>query len=134
MNIQVKPGATSPHVKTQSLICGTLVTTDLKRARRMYEEVLDMECVEPDKAVMYVREKGHRPGQAKHGEPYWVLEVRETAGRRRAAGNAESLGFRGAEPGRGRRGLTPRSPPTRRNTASPACRSRSFATAPTPST
>ena len=38
MNIQVKPGATSPHVKTQSLICGTLVTTDLKRARRMYEE------------------------------------------------------------------------------------------------
>jgi catechol 2,3-dioxygenase-like lactoylglutathione lyase family enzyme len=79
MNIQVKAGATSPHVKTQSLICGTLVTTDLKRARRMYEEVLDMECVEPSQGLMYVREKGHRPGEAKHGKPYWVLEVRETS-------------------------------------------------------
>jgi len=79
MNAQAKPGAGSPHVKTQSLICGTLVTTDLKRARRMHEEVFDMECVEPFKGVMYVREKGHRRGEAKHGKPYWVLEVREVA-------------------------------------------------------
>jgi len=79
MNAQAKPGAGSPHVKTQSLICGTLVTTDLKRARRMHEEVFDMECVEPSKGVMYVREKGHRSGEAKHGKPYWVLEVREVA-------------------------------------------------------
>jgi hypothetical protein len=78
MNIQVKPSVTPSHVKTQSLICGTLVTTDLKRARRMYEEVFDMECVEPEKGVMYVREKGHRAGGTKHGKPYWVLEVRET--------------------------------------------------------
>ena len=77
MNMQVKPGATAPHVKTQSLVCGTLVTTDMKRARRMYEEVFGMECVEPAKGTMFVREKGHRPGEAKHGKPYWVLEVRE---------------------------------------------------------
>ena len=79
MNMQVKPGAVPPHVKTQSLICGTLVTTDLKRSRRMYEEAFDMECVEPAKGLMYVREKGHRPGEPKHGKPYWVLEVREVA-------------------------------------------------------
>jgi hypothetical protein len=79
VNMQVKPGATPPHVKTQSLICGTLVTTDLKRSRRMYEEAFDMECVEPAKGLMYVREKGHHPGEPKHGKPYWVLEVREVA-------------------------------------------------------
>ena len=79
MNMQVKPGATPPHVKTQSLICGTLVTTALKRSRRMYEEAFDMECVEPAQGLMYVREKGHRPGEPKHGKPYWVLEVREVA-------------------------------------------------------
>jgi hypothetical protein len=77
--MQVKPGATPPHVKTQSLICGTLVTTALKRSRRMYEEAFDMECVEPAQGLMYVREKGHRPGEPKHGKPYWVLEVREVA-------------------------------------------------------
>ena len=79
MNVQFKPGATSPHVKTRSIICGTLVTTDLKRARRMQEEAFDMECVEPSEGLMYVREKGHRPGEAKFGKPYWVLEVREVA-------------------------------------------------------
>jgi hypothetical protein len=77
--MQVKPGATPPHVKTQSLVCGTLVTTDLKRSRRMYEEAFDMDCVEPAKGLMYVREKGHRPGEPKYGKPYWVLEVREVA-------------------------------------------------------
>ena len=79
MNVQVEPGATSPYVKTQSLICGTLVTTDIKRSRRMYEEAFDMECVEPEKGLMFVREKGHRPGEANYGKPYWVLEVREVA-------------------------------------------------------
>ncbi len=79
MTIQGKPAAEGPSVKTRSLICGTLVTTDLKRSRRMYEDGFDMECVEPSKGLMYVRERGHRPGEAKHGKPYWVLEVREEA-------------------------------------------------------
>jgi catechol 2,3-dioxygenase-like lactoylglutathione lyase family enzyme len=77
MNIQVKPAAGASHVKTQSLVCGTLVTTDMKRARRMYEEAMGMECVEPSQGLMYVREKGHKPGEAKHGKPYWVLEVKQ---------------------------------------------------------
>ena len=79
MNMHAKPGAGHAPVKTQSLICGTLVTTDMKRARRMYEEVMDMQCVEPDKGLMYVRNKGHEPGGKNHGKPYWVLEVREVA-------------------------------------------------------
>lgn len=79
MNAHSKPGAKPAHVKTQSLTCGTLVTTDLKRARRMQEVVFDMECVEPAKGVLYVREKGHRAGEAKSGKPYWVLEIREVA-------------------------------------------------------
>jgi hypothetical protein len=79
MNAHTKPGAKPAHVKTQSLICGTLVTTDLKRARRMHEELFGMECVEPAKGVLYVRDKGHRPGEAKAGKPYWVLEIREVA-------------------------------------------------------
>jgi catechol 2,3-dioxygenase-like lactoylglutathione lyase family enzyme len=73
----IEPNVPNPHVKSTSMICGTLVTTDLKRARRMYEEVMDMECVEPSPGLMYVRDRGHRPGGPKHGKPYWVLEVRE---------------------------------------------------------
>lgn len=78
MNIQTKPTAAAPQIKAQSIPCGTLVTTDIKRARRMYEEVMGMDCVEPEKGVLLVREKGHKAGEAKHGQPYWVLEVRET--------------------------------------------------------
>src|ERR1700722_10343366 len=78
MNIQTNPKASTSHVKTQSIVCGTLVTTDIKRARRMYEEVIGMDCVEPRPGVLLVREKGHRPGEPKHGQAYWVLEVLET--------------------------------------------------------
>jgi catechol 2,3-dioxygenase-like lactoylglutathione lyase family enzyme len=74
--MQFKAGSATAHVKTQSLICGTLVTTDMKRARRMYEEAFGMDCVEPSPGLMYVREKGHRPGEPKHGTPYWALEVK----------------------------------------------------------
>ena len=38
---------------------------------------MGMECVEPKPGLMLVREKGHKKGEAKHGEPYWVLEVIE---------------------------------------------------------
>ena len=75
----IQPNVPNPQIKTTSMIAGTLVTTDLKRARRMYEEVMGMECVQPSQGLMYVRDKGHQPGGAKHGKPYWVLEVREMA-------------------------------------------------------
>ena len=66
-----------PHVRTKSLICGTLVSTDLDRVRNMLENAFGLECVRPRPDVLYVRDRGFRPGEAKHGDPFWVLEVRE---------------------------------------------------------
>lgn len=65
----------APHVKTTQLVSGTFVTTDLKRARRMCEALLGLECVEAEPGVLLVREQGHQPGGALHGKPYWVLEA-----------------------------------------------------------
>jgi hypothetical protein len=69
-------GATS-HVKPNMLISGTFVTRDLARARRMCEGLLGLECVEPEKGVLLIRERGHEPGGRLAGQPYWVLEARE---------------------------------------------------------
>ncbi len=76
MNVQAKP--TAGHVNTQSLICGTLVSTDLKRVRHMLEAAFGLECVEPARGVLYARDRGFGVGGARRGEPFWVLEVRET--------------------------------------------------------
>lgn len=69
----------NPAVKTKSLICGTLVTTDLARARKMLEGALGMECVSPGKGLLYARDRGFGAGGDKAGQPYWVLEIRERA-------------------------------------------------------
>ena len=80
MNIQAKPTSmTASHVKPTSLIAGTLVTTDITRCRRMLEGALGMECVIPEKGRMLARDRGHGKGEPKHGQPYWMLEIRETA-------------------------------------------------------
>ena len=65
------------HVKPTMLISGTFVTRDLARARRMCEGLLGLECVEPEKGVLLIRERGHRAGEKLAGQPYWVLEARE---------------------------------------------------------
>jgi hypothetical protein len=65
------------HVKPSLLISGTFVTRDLARARRMCEGLLGLECVEPEKGVLLIRERGHKPGEKLAGQPYWVLEARE---------------------------------------------------------
>ena len=65
------------HVKPSLLISGTFVTRDLARARRMCEGLLGLECVEPEKGVLLIRERGHEPGGRLAGQPYWVLEARE---------------------------------------------------------
>ena len=65
------------HVKPSMLISGTFVTRDLARARRMCEGLLGLECVEPEKGVLLIRERGHEPGGRLAGQPYWVLEARE---------------------------------------------------------
>jgi catechol 2,3-dioxygenase-like lactoylglutathione lyase family enzyme len=67
----------TPAIRTTSLERGTFLTRDLTAARRMFEEVLDLECVKYAPGSLYVRERGHRPGEPLAGEPYLVLEVHE---------------------------------------------------------
>lgn len=71
--------AMNAHVKTTSLIAGTMVTTDIARCRRMLEGALGMECVIPEKGRMLARDRGHGKGGPKEKEPYWLLEVREAS-------------------------------------------------------
>jgi hypothetical protein len=78
MNVMTKPqDLSASHVKPSMLIGGTFLTKDIKRARKMCEEVLNLECVEPKKGLLLIRERGHKPGEALHGQPYWILEARE---------------------------------------------------------
>ena len=70
---------TPPYVRPTSLIAGTLVSTDLKRVRHMLEAAFGLYCVQPREGILYARDRGFEVGGAKRGEPYWVLEVRETA-------------------------------------------------------
>jgi hypothetical protein len=65
------------HVRSVSIIRGTMVATDLAKTRKMAEGLLGMEgvMVAPDRLLL--REVGHRPGEPKHGTPYWVLDVRQ---------------------------------------------------------
>jgi catechol 2,3-dioxygenase-like lactoylglutathione lyase family enzyme len=77
---QSKPSAgAAAQINPTALISGTFVTRDIKRARRMCEDLLGLDCVEPEKGVLLVRERGHRPGEKLAGQPYWVLEAREVA-------------------------------------------------------
>lgn len=69
--------AVESHVKPTQLVGGTFVATDMKRMRRMCEDLLGLECVEPEPGLMLVREAGHGPGGPLAGKPYWVLEVRQ---------------------------------------------------------
>jgi catechol 2,3-dioxygenase-like lactoylglutathione lyase family enzyme len=65
------------HVKPSLLISGMFVTKDLARTRRMCEALLGLECVEPEKGTLLIREHGHRPGEKLAGQPYWVLEAHQ---------------------------------------------------------
>jgi catechol 2,3-dioxygenase-like lactoylglutathione lyase family enzyme len=69
--------AAASHVTPTMLISGTFVTRDLARARRMCEDLLGLECVEPEKGVLLIRERGHQAGEKLAGQPYWVLEAHE---------------------------------------------------------
>ena len=78
MTVATKPATTAAsHVKPTQLVSGTFVTTDLKRTRRMCEELLGLECVEAEPGVLLMREQGHQQGGPLAGKPYWVLEARE---------------------------------------------------------
>jgi hypothetical protein len=67
----------APAIRTTSLERGTFLTTDLAAMRRLFEDVLDLECVLYAPGALYVRERGHAPGEPRAGEPYLVLDVRE---------------------------------------------------------
>ena len=67
----------APAIKTTSLERGTFLTTDLAAIRRLFEEALGLECVRYKPRALYVRERGHRPGEPLAGQPYLVLDVRE---------------------------------------------------------
>lgn len=64
-------------IRTLSLERGTFLTTDLAACRRFLEEVLDLECATYRADALLARERGHRPGEPKAGQPYWVLDVRQ---------------------------------------------------------
>jgi catechol 2,3-dioxygenase-like lactoylglutathione lyase family enzyme len=69
--------AANSHVKPSLLISGMFVTRDLARTRRMCEDLLGLECVEPEKGTLLIRERGHKPGEKLAGQPYWVLEAHQ---------------------------------------------------------
>lgn len=64
-------------VKPISLARGTLVTTDLARARRMFEELLGLQCVRHAPGRMLVRDRGADGTGRKPEEYHFVLDVRE---------------------------------------------------------
>ncbi|MFT8246215.1 hypothetical protein [Roseomonas sp. BN140053] len=77
MNVQTAPQARAPHVNTATLICGTLVSRDLKRVRHMLEGAFGLQCVQPEPGLLLARDRGFEQGGPKRGQPYWVLEIRE---------------------------------------------------------
>ena len=74
--IVAPPTDVGPYVRPTSLVCGTLVSTDLARVRRMLEEAFGLECVRPSHDLLYARDRGFGPGGEHRGKPFWVLEIR----------------------------------------------------------
>jgi len=69
--------AVAPHVNTRSLICGTMVSTDLDRVRNMLENAFGLQCVRAAPDLLIARDRAFGAGGAKRGQPFWVLEVRQ---------------------------------------------------------
>jgi len=67
----------APAIRTTSLERGTFLTTNLVAMRALFEEALGLECVRYAPDALYVRERGHKPGEPLAGQPYLVLDVRE---------------------------------------------------------
>ena len=77
-----EPTATAtfdPVVKTLRFATGNVVTRNLAAARRFYEDMLGLECVEYAKGRMLVRDRGTTGKGRQRGETYWVLDVQESA-------------------------------------------------------
>jgi catechol 2,3-dioxygenase-like lactoylglutathione lyase family enzyme len=70
----------TPHLKPKIVSRGTIVSHDLERARRFYEEFLGLECVEYAPGAMLVRDHDPLGLRQRAGKPYWVMDVRERKG------------------------------------------------------
>lgn len=77
MNAVSRPMPQS-HVQPMSLLCGTLVSTDLKRVRNMLEGAFGLQCVMAEPGLLIARDRGFEVGGKKRGGPFWVLEIRAT--------------------------------------------------------
>lgn len=64
--------AVEPVVHTTYMLCGTLLAQDLGKARRFYEEILDLECVDLGPDRLLARPKTKR----RHEQRNFVLDVR----------------------------------------------------------
>lgn len=69
-----------PILKPSILSRGTLVTSDLKRARALYEEFLGLECVEVEPGRMLARDRDPNVLRQRGGGVYWVMDIREATG------------------------------------------------------
>ncbi|MDA0241258.1 MAG: VOC family protein [Proteobacteria bacterium] len=69
--------AVTPLNNPELLACGTMVTTDLGRARRFHEEYYGLECVRHRPDGILVRDRGRQPDGHRNGNQYWVWEVIE---------------------------------------------------------
>jgi hypothetical protein len=77
MSAQTAYTSENPCIRAKSLICGTMVTTDLARIRHMLEKGFGLECVRAGRDLLLARDRQHRPGENKAREPFWVLEIRQ---------------------------------------------------------
>ena len=66
-----------PVLRPLILSRGTLVTTDMARARALYEEFLGLECIETGPGQMLVRDTDPRALGHRKGNVYWVMDVNE---------------------------------------------------------
>lgn len=66
--------ADAPVVRPVQLLTGTLLSKDLEKSRRFYEDMLGLECVRCDADRLLAR----APRASTEGERRWVLEVRQS--------------------------------------------------------
>jgi catechol 2,3-dioxygenase-like lactoylglutathione lyase family enzyme len=75
-----KPPPGTSVVKPVILSRGTLVSKDLARARRFYENFLGLECVEYAPGAMMARDRDPKVLRQRKGNAYWVMDVRAATG------------------------------------------------------
>lgn len=70
----------NPVLRPRILSRGTLMTTDLSRARAFYETFLGLECRDAGSGRMLVRDTDPALIRHRSGGPYWVMDVKQVEG------------------------------------------------------